>query len=556
MYGVTNTLNYSGKFSNHRIDAVLGQEAEWFDNSAVITSNYGFANDRLLYYAPHTAQFTEPDIVRFSDSRLVSFFVRTNYSYKNKLLFTFTGRFDGSSKFAENNKFAFFPAVAAAYRLTEEKFMKDMDLLSNVKLRLSYGLSGNQAVRPYQSLDQLASNMQAFGNGTGGEVLSPIFYPSQLPNSNLQWERTAQLNTGIDLGFVNNRFTATIDYYNKRTDHLLVVGNKIPAQSGFTAYTENLGEMESNGFELGINAHIIDLNKFNWEMGVTLSTGKTKITKMGADYIESGYNQGWVSGGTQRLIIGEEIGAFYGYKTAGIAQFEDFQEFDGLSRQEMIDLYNSNPMAVFTPVLDADGKGVIADRPGEQLYEDIYEDGIINELDRQIIGYAQPDLMFGWNNSFSLGGNIELSFFIDGQLGQNICNVINFQMLAFDERQQLAEVRKRWSPENPSNTYPRLDGSNTGATVFKFSNRFIEDGSFIRLQNVTLSYTLPVSWIRSFKMKGVRIYLSGTNLFSFNKYSGYDPDVSLTGNNVQQMGHDNAGYPVARTLRLGINIKL
>jgi len=556
MYTNTNTLNYNKKFDNHSFNAVIGQSAEWFESSAIITSNYGFPNDLLEWYAPQTALFTESDVVQYSDSHLLSYFARVNYTYNSKWLFTLTGRADGSSKFAANNKWGYFPAAALGYRLSEEPFMKQIDEVSNVKLRLSYGLSGNQAISPYQSLDQLASDKVAFGDGSGGEEFSTIYYNSQLPNSDLQWEKTAQANIGGDFGFIDNRYTLTFDYYRKLTDNLLVVGNKIPAQSGFTTFTENMGEMESNGIELGINAHLIKKENFNWTLGLTYSTGKTKIKEMGADYIESGYDQGWVSGGSQRLIIGEEIGAFYGYKTAGIAQFEDFVEFQGMSSAEQIALYNQDLMAVYTPVTDADGTGgVVADRPGMQMYQDVNEDGSIDELDKQVIGYAQPDGMYGLNNSFTMG-NFDFSFFIDGQYGHDVCNVTNFSLLSFSASQQLAKVRDRWTPENPSSVNPRLDSNNAGASVFKFSNRFIEDASFIRLQNVTLSYNLPSSLANRLKMSMVKVYVSGTNLLTLSDYTGYSPDVSLTGSDTQKLGHDNAGYPVARMIRFGLNVKL
>jgi TonB-dependent starch-binding outer membrane protein SusC len=554
LYSTTNTLNYAKKFGKHRLDAVLGQSIEWFDNTAVITSNYGFANDILTYFAPQTALFMDPDAVQFSDSRLVSLFARANYSYADKFLMTFTGRADGSSKFAENNKFGYFPAVALGYRVSEEDFMKDMANLSNLKLRVSYGLSGNQAIQPYQSLDQYASNKQGFGNGSGGESFSPIYYPSQLPNPDLKWEQTAQLNAGLDFGLWGNRLSANIDYYNKQTSNLLVVGNRIPAHSGFTAFTENLGLMESNGFDFGLNVQIIEKADIKWNVNGILSTGKTKIKEMGVDYIESGYNQGWVTGGTQRLIIGEEIGAFYGYKRTGISQFEDFQEFQGLSMQEMIDLYSKNPMAVFTPIVNKNGNKVIALRPGEQLHEDVDGNGLINELDRQIIGYAQPDVVFGFNSSLTYK-NFEFNFNIDGQLGQDVCNVTNFQLLAFDNRQQLKLVRQRWSPDQPSQVYPRLYTGNTGAPSFKMSDRFLEDGSFVRIQNVTLAYNLSSSMVKKLNVSNAKVFISGSNLLTLTEYSGYNPDISLNGNNTQQMGHDNAGYPVARSFRFGINLQ-
>ncbi|TKG96123.1 TonB-dependent receptor [Puteibacter caeruleilacunae] len=552
-YSNTNTLNYNLRKRNHRFNAVVGQSIEWNNNSGLKTSNYGYENDQLLHYAPHTARFMDPDIVRYTESKLVSFFGRANYTFKDKLLLTFTARGDGSSKFAANNKWAFFPAGAIGYRLSEEKFIKEIEQISNVKLRVSYGISGNQAIGAYQSLDQFASSKHTLGTGTG-EGLTPVYYQSQLPNPNLQWETTAQGNFGLDFGLWDNRLSATIDYYNKRTKNLLVVGNRIPSQSGFTTFTENNGTMESNGLEVGLNAYIVEKPRFSWNAGVSISTGKTRITSMSEDYFPSGYNQGWVAGGTQRLIIGDELGAFYGLKTNGIAQFDDFVEFQGLDAQQQIDLYKSNPNGVYTPVLNDEGVGVIAKRPGEQLFVDKNGDGQINELDKQVIGYAQPDMVVGFNSTMDIG-NFQFSFFIDGQFGHEVTNVTNFKLLAFDDRQKLALTKQRWTAENPSKVYPRLDPANSSASAFKYSDRYIEDASFVRLQNVTLTYNIPEKLTKKIKVNNAKIFVSGSNLLVMSDYTGYSPDVSLNGSDTQKLGHDNAGYPVARSYRIGLNLK-
>ena len=373
----------------------------------------------------------------------------------------------------------------------------------------------------------------------------------------MKWETTTQFNAGLDLGFLNNRFTTTLDIYNKRTKDLLVVGNPIPAQSGFATYVENVGAMETKGVDLGINANIISTDKFSWNMSGSLSTGKTKIVDMKGDFVQSGYNQGWVSGGTQRLIVGEEIGTFFGYKTQGIAQFDDFVEFQGLATEEQIELYNTDLTATYTFIDDYQGGFPIEatrNRPGEQLYKDTNNDGAIDEEDRGIIGSAQPDFSFGINNNFSIG-NIDLSFFFDGQVGQDIVNVTNFSLLSFSSEQQLSTVRSAWSPENNSNQYPRLDQSNFGAPAFLFSDRYIEKGSFVRLQNVTIGYNMPNKFIKKLQLTSAKIYVSGSNLFTLSDYTGFNPDVSLGGSNNLALGHDDAGYPVARTFRLGVNLK-
>ena len=230
------------------------------------TSNHGFANDLLTYFDPGSATFNDPDIVSYQNSKLVSFFGRVNYNYQNKFLVTLTGRYDGSSRFAENNKWAFFPAAAVAYKLSSEKFIRDIESISNLKIRLSYGLSGNQVIQPYQSLSQLQSDQIGFGDGNGGESLSTIYFNSQLPNADLSWETTAQFDAGVDFGFFNNRFNGTFDYYNKTTDDLLF-NNQITIISGFRNFFQNFGSLESYGYELSLNGDILSTDDFSWNLG-------------------------------------------------------------------------------------------------------------------------------------------------------------------------------------------------------------------------------------------------------------------------------------------------
>lgn len=552
----TNQLNYKNKFGKHALNAVLGQSLEWRESEGLRTSNYGFPNDILTYYAPATATFQDPDIVSFRDSKLSSFFGRINYTFNNKWLLTVTGRYDGSSKFAKNNKWAFFPAAAIGYKLSQEKFIKDINAISNLKLRLSYGVTGNQAVSEYQSLSQLGSDQFVFGNE--GESLSTIYFANQLPNANLKWETTKQFDAGLDLGLFKNRYTLTFDYYKKQTEDLLIAGNRIPSQSGFTGFTQNFGGIEADGLEFSVDARIINNDKMSWTLNANVSTGKAIVTDLISDNILSGYSQGWLSGGSQRLIIGEEIGTFFGHKTAGIAQFDDFVEFQGLSTEERINLYNQDRTASYTFVDGYEGgypRILNSQRPGEQLYTDLDGDNQISEADKEIIGQAQPDLSIGINNSFSFG-NIDLSFFFDGQFGQEVTNVTNWNLLMYGGGQQLTTVRQAWTPENPSDIYPRVDSSNEGAPSFIFSDRFIEDASFIRLQNITIGYTFPSQLMEKLKLSSLRLYASASNIFTISDYSGYNPDVSLTSRNNLSLGHDNAGYPIVRTIRMGVSIKL
>lgn len=553
----TNQLDFKKNFGKTNITVTIGQSLEWRKTESLRTSNFGFENDLLTWYAPNTATFQDPDIIGFRESQLASFFGRANISFNNKWLFTFTGRYDGSSKFAEGNKWGFFPAGALAYKISQEQFIKDIKAISSAKLRLSYGVVGNQAIPEYGSLAQLNSDQFTFGNANG-EGLSTIFFTDQLANPNLTWESTAQFDVGLDLGLFKNRYTFTFDYFRKKTTDLLVANNRIPSQTGFTGFTENFANITANGFEFSVNARIIRSKDISWTLNANVSTGKAIVDGLPIDVLPSGYNQGWLPGGSQRLINGEEIGTFFGHKRAGIAQFSDFVEFQGLSNEEQIALYNQDRTATYTFVEDFEGgvpRAGNRNRPGEQLYVDLNGDGELSEADKEIIGQAQPDVTFGINNTFEIG-NFDFSFFFDGQFGNDIANVTNWNMLAFSQQQQLRQVNGAWTPDNPSNSNPRVDSTNNGAPNFVFSDRFIEDGSFIRLQNVTLGFNLPADILQKLKLTSLRLYVSGTNLFIISNYTGFNPDVNLNGRNNLSLGHDFGGYPLARTILMGLNITL
>lgn len=553
---ISNTLNFNKQMRNSSLNAVLGQEIIETESEGIRVQNFGYPNDLLTYYSPGIATFNDPDQVSYNKNVLASFFGRVNYTLNNKYLFTFTGRYDGASKFAENNKWSFFNAAAFAYKLSEENFLKDVDAISEIKLRVSYGTSGNQVIASYESLDQYEAEQTPFG-----EVAVPIYYQNQLPNPNLTWETTSQVDAGIDLGFFNNRFTATLDYYEKITDDLLFTNQAAPAQSGFTTYTQNTGSLETKGFEASFSAKIVRGKNFSWSLNGNVATGKTIVNGLTFDYTFSGWDPGFISGGTQRLIIGEEVGTFYGYKTAGIAQFDDLAGFQGLGTQDRIDIYNANPNAGYEfvdgyegglPFIDADGgtDGVQA-HPGDQLYEDLNGDGVINDFDRQIIGQAQPDLTLGINNTFTIG-NFDISIFMDSQIGKDVHNHSSIALLAFTGNQSEASAWNRWTPENSGNTYPRMS-LNSNAGALRYSDRYIEDGSFVRLQNVTVNYNFPKEFTDKLNISNLRIYLSGTNLALWTKYTGITPDTSSR-RGTTSLGHDQTNYPPSRLIRMGVNV--
>ncbi|MDO6737742.1 TonB-dependent receptor [Wenyingzhuangia sp. 2_MG-2023] len=554
---ITNQLTYNKKIGGNNLNVILGQSAEWRESEGIRTSNYGFANDLLGWYGLGTAGTNEQDIVSYTDSRLLSFFGRINYTYNKKWLFTLTGRYDGSSKFAENNKYGFFPAGAIAYKLSQEQFIKDIDAISEAKIRLSYGRTGNQAINQYNSLSLLTPDQYVSGDGAGGEDITTIYYSNQLPNPNLRWETTDQFDAGIDLAFFRNRVTLTADYYTKKTKDLLFKNNEVPSQSGQTTYAQNYGVVDVQGFELGLGVDIIRNQKMTWNFKGNFSVGKATMDGLITDYINAGSEvNGRVDGGTQRLINGEAIGTFYGWKTAGISQFDDFVEFQGLTYEDQVNLYNSDRLETFTYIPREDNsipQEDLTHRPGEQLFEDVNGDGIIDNEDRQAIGNAQPDVTFGINNSFKIG-NVDFSFFFDGQVGKEVANLLNFNLLTFSDGQQLSLVKDAWTPENQSTSLPKVKSQ--GGAAFIFSDRYVEDASFVRLQNITIGYNFPKKLVEKIGLSSLRVYGSANNIYTFTKYTGFSPDVSGFGNNNLALGHDNGGYPPIRTIRFGVNLNL
>lgn len=546
---ITNTLNYRKRYGRNNISVILGQSLESSENEKISLSNFGFANDLLTYYAPGTATFQDPDNVSYLKTTLSSLFGRINYTLNKKYLFTLTGRYDGSSKFAAGNKWAFFPAAAFAYKLSEENFMQDIEAISEAKLRISYGTSGNQAISAYQSLNQFSSDLTGFN-----EESATIYYANQLPNPDLTWETTTQLDTGIDLSFLKNKYSASFGYYQKTTNDLLFRGNKIPAHSGQSTYTENYGSMLTKGFEASFKTHILQSKNFSWSVNGNIATGKTIIKDMASDYLFSGMDTGVIPGGTQRLIVGKEIGTFWGYERAGIAQFDDFVEFQGLSNQEQINKYNANPSANYTFV-DGFDRGVTFEnteqKPGEQLYKDNTGDGVLTDDDRTDIGNAQPDFTFGIKNTFKIG-NLDFNFFIDGRSGNQIAAMQNQSLLNFQGRQQaLAITMNRWTPENPSNVWPRMDWD----TNSPFSDRHIEDGSFIRLRSASAGYNFPKKVVTKMNVSNLRLFATVSNIHTWSNYTGFNPDVSIRAGNTTGLGHDRATYPAARVYRLGATLK-
>lgn len=463
-----------------------------------------------------------PETTKY-ETKLLSFYGRMSYNYRGRYYFTGTFRGDASSVFAKNNKWALFPSAGLGWNLHKEDFMEAIDWISNTKLRGSYGLSGNQAIAPYQSLSSLGTKNFSFVDGRDLGV-----FPAYPGNEDLTWETTRQMDVGIDLGFLKNRYNLTFDYYKKTTDGLLL-NMPVLAQSGFSNILSNFGDIVNEGYEVEVSVRAIKKRDLRWNIDMNWSTNEAKIINLNnVEFIDYSTNVSSGSGNsiwpTHRLEEGGKIGNFFGF------------ESDGLLTQEDID----NGYPTLGAAVDV----------GEMKFVDRNGDGEISLEDGTVLGNAYPDHIFGINNSITYK-RFTLSFLIRGAVGQEVMNMLRFKTSLGAGLRGVSSTdyyHNRWTPENPDGVYPRFTGNPTG-----ISDWLIEDGSYIRLQNVTLNYRIPqdISWVRN-----AEIYLTGFNLYTWTNYSGYDPEVSSYGQNLLRGGVDRGSYPRTTTFTLGVKIGL
>ena len=523
-----NTLNYKTKFGDkNALGVLLGYTIQKFNNSKLFAYAFDFPDNRTGYHNISSALNPQPPFNSESEWSMISYLSRINYTFDNKYLFTATGRIDGSSKFSEGKQYGFFPSAAFAWRVSKEKFMQQFKSISDLKLRTSYGVLGNQAIPPYQSLALVGP----FGQGVFNSANGPEVYTGNEPlsyvNAALRWETTRQFDLGIELSMFNNRISLTGDYYQKKTNDLLL-SSPIPSTSGFTSTLLNIGNIENHGIEIDLRT--INLKgKLDWNTAFNFSINRNQVTNLNAttDILMGGL----------LLRKGEAIGTFYGY------------QFDGI--------FQTDQQAATSAVLNGQEQNSpnVASRAhaGDRKYKDINGDGKITEKDRTILGRSTPDFTFGLNNNFSYKG-FDLSFFIQCSKGNKLANLNNFDLLNFNGHNNvLADgALNRWTPTNPSNKYPRAlsDGSIDQGI---FSSSILEDASYIRLKNVTFSYNFPTKLAAKFKMTNFRVYLSGSNLLTLTKYSGYDPEANTYGQSTTLVGLDYGGYPQSKVFQIGLS---
>ncbi|ALJ04459.1 hypothetical protein APS56_04580 [Pseudalgibacter alginicilyticus] len=523
-----NTLSFNKKINNnHRLNGVVGQTIHKWIRKSFRNKASGFDIPTLGYESFVGAAITGTPISSHKEWGLASYYGRLNYTISNKYLFTFTGRYDGSSKFAEGNKWSFFPSAAFAWRMKNEQFLKNEDWLSALKLRLSYGTSGNQAISPLATVAQLAQGGRYPINGT---IETGVTSSSYQFNNDLKWETTYQGNVGLDIGLFQNRLNVTADYYKKNTKDLLL-DKTFPLSSGFSSTTVNGGEIENKGWELFIEGDIIKKENITWNIGVSLSQNKSKVIDLDGDPYRFGPGVGGLQSGAPNIsYLGRTVGLFYGYQTNGIYQSA-------------------------ADVVDAPTRSSVAPNPGDIIYIDQDDNGEINDEDKVVIGNPEPDLIYGINTTFTYK-RFSVNMLFNGMLGNDVFNLnkITWEgMNIWDGRysQTLEAFNGRWVDENTPATYPR---ASLGAVNPDYLDRYVEDGSFLRLQNISLSYTWRPNKKSPFSL--IRPYVSVSNLFIISNYSGYDPEVKGIVNTPLAPGIDLGSYPLPRTFKLGFSIIL
>ncbi|MCR5360513.1 MAG: TonB-dependent receptor [Bacteroidales bacterium] len=513
-----NTLTYATTLRKvHTLNFLLGFTQQETTTESLGAGSSDFVSDALTYNNLGSGSVTSTPSSSNAKHSLISFLSRVNYNFDDRHSLSLSLRRDGSSRFGKDSKWGTFPSVGYSWNIGNEAFFSPLkETVSNVKLRLSYGVTGNQEIGNYQSLATLSSRYYTFA-----DQLVVGFYPTRIANDELSWETTAQFDAGLDFGFIDDRLTLSLDYYHKKTDDLLL-NVSIPYTSGYSTSLQNYGSVLNQGFEFTVSARILT-GKLTWDASGNLSLNRNKVLDLG------GSSSAYITGDFYSSYIieeGQPLGTFYGAIYDGVLQ---------TGEEESKGAYTYNQSAI----------------PGDRLYRDIDGDGkFTNAEDRTAIGNAEPDFTFGLNNKFSYR-NFDLSFFINGSVGNEIANVNKVRLSLFTGAQNAVKAAAdRWRADSPSQTISRAKYSDPAAV---FSSEFVEDGTFVRLKNITLGYTFSKGVVKQLGISGLRLYATATNLLTFTDYSGYDPEVTSVGNSITA-GTDSGAYPSARTYNFGVTV--
>lgn len=475
-----------------------------------------------------------------SANALLSYLGRVNYNYRGRYYLTGSFRVDGSSKFAPQHRWGYFPAIAASWRLGREKFMKSLPFVSDSKLRLSWGATGNNRVGDFATYS-LARLNDRYGIGSGGATPEHALTLNQFGNRDLKWETTYQFDIGYELSLFKNRFQLVLDYYNKNTEDLLLNAN-VPWASGFQRIYKNIGSIQNRGFEIELSTVNIRKKDFQWRSSFNISFNRNKILALTEDektmFTNVGFTSSWNSANLYMAQVGKPVSSFYGLIWDGVYQLSDFDE-----------------MANGSYVLRDDVPSLYEDRtrvqPGDIKYQDSNGDGIIDEKDKVIMGRTLPKHYGGFNNNFTYK-NLSLNVFFQWNYGNNVMNANRLMFEGNSSNRpnlnQFASYTDRWTIENQSSENFRVRG---GGPVGYFSTRELEDGSYIRLKTVELAYRLPTHWVG--RLSSVDISMAAQNLYTWTSYSGLDPEIS-TKNSILTPGFDYSAYAQNFTVAFGVKV--
>lgn len=518
-YLIEGTVNYKEELGEHSFNLLAGittqkyltryseQQANNFPTDATGANNFGLADRNTLINSSSKYNY-----------ELLSYLGRLNYKFKDKYLLTATYRVDGSSRFGEGNRFGFFPSVSAGWLLDQESFLEN-SAFNTLKLRASWGQTGNQEIGNYQALSTYnVGNSYVIDN-----QFVTVLNPERIANPDLKWETTEQTDIGIDFGLFQNRVSGSLAWYKKKTKDMLL-NLPVPASTGFNSQYVNIGSMENQGFEFAVNTYNIDNDNFTWSSNLNFSTLKNKVLDLGG--IQQIYSGGLPPSPTQAGIItpGEPLMSFYGYEVTGVWQQDD--DFSVISNNV---------------------------QPGDFKFRDVNNDGTIDADDRVILGNSFPKFQWGFTNDFTYK-NFNLNFMFTGVEGVKMVNgnLIEqyFPISGLRSNRFREPFLNRWTPDNPTNAQPSYVNQDRSQAV---NSRTVVDASYVKLQSVKLAYNFPEEFLKN-KLRSLQIYVSGLNLVTFSDYEGFDPALNPYG--VSNFNVDWNGYPSATTFLMGLKVGL
>lgn len=525
-YQVEQRLNYNTTIGRHKLDAMVAMTYEKNSSEGINAfKRKALGNDEI--YQILDAQTAGDNTSGGKEtSSMLSYLGRINYVYDDRYLATVNFRADGSSRFAKRNRWGYFPSVSLGWRVSNEEFFKNLNIentISNLKLRVGWGQNGNQRIDRDAPLTLIGTNNENqwyFGNG-----YSQGYVPTYVGNADIKWETSQQTNVGLDMSFFKNSLDVSMDFYVKKTSDMLL-NMPIPSFGAFpNSPFFNAGDLKNTGFEIVVNYRNQIGKDFNYNVGLNMSTYKTEVTKLTSEYL---------SGNTSRTYVGGPIGRFWGYKQIGIFQ-----------NQEEIDNY-----------VDKNGTKIQPNaQPGDFKFAKLGESGELNDDDdRTFIGDPNPDLIYGFNLGFSYK-NFDVSMAFQGTIGNDIWNVAKGSLASAGRQNALADAyTKAWTKDGDLDAvYPRITNSDSNNNM-RGSSFYVENGSYLRLQNMQIGYTLPSHICQKSKLfSSCRFYVSGQNIFTLTGYSGLDPELGI--NNPLDMGVDTTRYPSSRTFTFGVNLQ-